>query len=478
MKLDLTQTIVAVSSGLASGRRAIVRVSGPATKSILKCLLSPAADARAGSPPNKVSAFLDNSHACYSRARCYLSLAADASRGRVPQPRSFAVGCYWWPDHRSFTGESSAEIHLIGSLPLVESLVESIVSQGARPAERGEFTLRSFLAGKVDLTQAEAVLGVIEADDEFELQQALAQLGGNISTPVRSLRDNLLELTAHLEAGLDFVEEDIQFISTSELMSQLRQIGDRLEAISLQLESRGSRSRTISVVLVGLPNAGKSSLFNALVGDERAIVSSTAGTTRDAISRQIRLAGLTVELTDTAGMEELQDASPRAMAQTVLAKRLARADAALFCVDLSEPPDRAWIQRQWSALSQKTPTLLVGTKRDAVQLPIDFDMDSSVSTRDAQSLLGLKQRLECFLQESRLKFKSQALHDTMVRCKQSIDLAHAALGRALQLAEEALGEELIAAELRAAIDDLSAVIGEVHTEDILGQIFSRFCIGK
>lgn len=460
MKLDLQRTIVAVASGVAPARRAIVRLSGHATRSI-------------------VSRLIDQE----IHSNTATTLQGSAGLGSISGSwgsRRIDVDILYWPDHRSYTGEPCAELHLLGSLPIVESLVERLVALGATPAQRGEFTLRSFLAGKLDLPQAEAVLGVIEAETDGDLTAALQQLGGNLSKPVRRLRDQLLELTAHLEAGLDFVEEDIEFITPELLTEGLQRIADELATIVEQLRSRGARSRSASVVLVGLPNSGKSSLLNALVGSQRAIVSPNAGTTRDAVTVRVAIDGLMIELTDTAGIEELQEQSPRAIAQDVLQERLQRADVALLCLDLQQPPSEAWLCAQQAGLQSMLPTLLwVGTKAD---LAHDSELAArcalSVSAHDSISIERLKTKLARTLHETRGQLHSDAMHATATRCRGELELAQAAIERALDLVVHAMGEELVATELRIAIDDLSSVIGEVHSEDILGEIFGRFCIGK
>ncbi len=452
---DPQRTIVAVGSGLAPARRAIIRISGNATADLLTRLTGELLPAeRAG---------------CYRRA---------AELGW--ENRRIELTVLYWPDHRSYTGEPCAELHLLGALPLVESLTEHIIALGAAPAQRGEFTLRSFLAGKLDLPQAEAVLGVIEADSPQQLSEALQQLGGNLSQPVRKLRDQVLELTAHLEAGLDFVEEDIEFISTEQLTREVTHIAAQLERISQQLHSRSSRSRTASVVLVGLPNSGKSSLFNALVGSERTIVSPQAGTTRDAVSAALRVGELSIELVDTAGLEELQTTAPRGLAQVVLEERLRQADLALLCVDLNQPPDEQWLIAARARLRSKVANLLlVGTKADLPRIgKLAQECAVVVSPLRPESIDGLRELLAAAIRNANSALHSDALHATAIRCRGSIEPARQALLRAIELAANDGGEELVATELRIAIDELSAVIGEIHSEDILGNIFSRFCIGK
>ncbi len=463
--LDPSRTIVAVSSGLAAARRAIVRISGPSTREILDQLLD---------GPTPTGQLANSAAAVYS---CSVPLGWGARR--------LPVQLYYWPDHRSFTGEPCAELHFLGALPLVEALVEHLLSLGASAAQRGEFTLRSFLAGKIDLTQAEAVLGVIQADTSSQLAQALEQLGGNLSQPVRSLRDQLLELTAHLEAGLDFVEEDIEFITAAALTTQLRAIEAQLCRISSQLESRSHRSRTARVVLVGLPNSGKSSLFNALLGSSRSIVSPQAGTTRDAVAAHVQLGELQIELVDTAGLEELRESSPRGLAQSVLHQRLRQADAAVLCVDLHSfslhnIPAGKWLEQQLVKLRSTIPNvLLVGTKADLPHSATgDFDGGCSLSTQQPATIQRLRAKLQAALRTARQDLQSEALHATAIRCRDALGRAGRSISTALALVADGGQEEFVSAELRLAIDDLGAIIGEVHTEEILGQIFSRFCIGK
>lgn len=472
MRLDLQRTIVAVSSGLAPARRAIVRLSGPETGSILERLVV----AENSVDIERKQRLLSTKFATSAVLPCALGW----------QARTISARVYYWPDQRSFTGERCAEIHLLGSLPVVEALLEHLISLGAALANRGEFTLRSFMAGKIDLPQAEAVLGVIEAEESDQLQWALGQLAGNLSQPVRSLRTHLIELLAHLEAGLDFVEEDIEFITESALHNELASIRDQLTDLSTRLETRGTRTRQPQVVLLGLPNAGKSSLFNALVGRERAIVTAQAGTTRDAIVDSMQSENGLIELVDTAGIEELSEATPRALAQTILQDRLKQADAILLCTDLSEPPATDWFTQQLQNLSRLgIPLLVVGTKLDVVQHASvaggdtsSFRCDARVSCQSPDDIAALRQHIRSLLASSAQEQHSTAMHRTMVRCRTSIDQAIGAIQQAMELLTDGAGEELVASEMRCALDDLSSVIGEVHSDDILGEIFSRFCIGK
>ena len=450
-----------------------MRISGAATGEILRQLTvdcdgaSDEADIRA-----RRARLLAAKRATCQRLPCDLGWGG----------RTVDANVYFWPNARSFTGQPCAELHLIGSPPVVEALIERIVALGANPAERGEFTLRSFLAGKLDLAQAEAVLGVIEADGEEELERALGMLGGNLSRPVGQLRSQLIELLAHLEAGLDFVEEDIEFIGASELLSQLEEIRSKLAEIAQRLTYRTTRSRLPAIVLAGLPNAGKSTLFNALLGMDRAIVTSEAGTTRDSLVATLELAGTRIELVDTAGMEEIRDASPRALAQNAVGQTLADADLVLLCVDLQSPEGFEGVEvlrdhLRTSGLAYR----MVGCKADGLGRPSTsrcVEVDRAVCALQAESVDAFRVWLRREIGRLQGDSHSDAMHRATVRCRTGMERACEAIDRAIELEHARAGEELVATELRCALDDLSAVVGQVHSDDILGEIFSRFCIGK
>ncbi len=461
MKIDLDATIVAHCTGSVPARRAIVRISGQQTTAILKSLIV---------SPSDCEWLSRLTHAEYRSVQVNLDWPG----------RTLAVGLYFWPDNRCYTGEPSAEIHLIGSIPVVESLVRRLIASGARHADRGEFTLRSFLAGKLDLVQAEAVLGVIESETEEELHVALEQLAGNLSRPVRQMRNDLIELIANLEAGLDFVEEDIEFVSTEAMRAQLASVLVKIDQMLAHLRTRDARSQQPIVALVGLPNAGKSSLFNALVRHDRAIVSEQAGTTRDFVSETLQLQEFSVELVDTAGYESIQGDSPRAAAQLALMRCLMRADIILLCEDSSTEHRSASSYGAISGVASRATVLPVQTKCD---LTPGNNTDPNqgaicVSVLTGMGLDDLRCRLAEALENRQRELQSESMHRTAMRCRQSLDLARQSIVRALGLIDQANQEDLVAAELRIALDELSAIIGEVHSEDILGNIFSRFCIGK
>ncbi|QDS89574.1 tRNA modification GTPase MnmE [Rosistilla ulvae] len=449
------ETIAAIASPPGGAIRGIVRVSGPDTTRILHALC-----ASDGPFPDRAS-----------RIQARLDLGQPL--GEVD------ASILLWPDDRCYTGMPSAEIHLPGAQPILNAALQRLLDHGARMAEPGEFTMRAFLAGRLDLTEAEAVLGVIDADDKRTLDAALRQLSGGLSGPLNQLRTELLNLLAHLEAGLDFVEEDIEFISQHELSTNIQRICQQVEAITDQLTFRSGSTGAPQVVLRGDPNAGKSSLINALASEEIAIVSATAGTTRDCVEQTLDCGGLAVRLIDTAGIEQARDAINQ-QAQALGEQAHQEADLLLVCIDLNQESLRPWqLAPREPGNHSSQPMLFVGTKRDACQrLPdwVDDDwlLTSSLTTfgiDDLRTQIG--QRLQ-----SSDAVESSTVSSTAVRCRETLVQASDALSNAQQVIEHQLGEELVAAELRFALDAIGRVTGVVYTDDILDRIFSEFCIGK
>ncbi len=513
-------TIVAIASPPGGGARGIVRASGPDLRSCLERCFRPEPFVPLDSiyQPTAVSGFL--------------ALAGFAA--------PLVCELYLWPGRQSYTGQPVAELHTLGSPPILEAVVRAVCSAGARPAEAGEFTLRAFLAGRIDLTQAEAVLGVIDATGSAELDAALSQLAGGLAGPLRLLRENLLELLAHLEAGLDFADEDLPFITAEELLRQLGEAAAEVDRLAQRLAFRGEASLQVRVVLVGRPNAGKSSLFNALAGHKGAIVSDQPGTTRDYLTADLELDGVKCQLVDTAGIEEASrdgdlaadDAAAQGMApaqdrsygthgtnatveskaQGMSHEQLRTAHVQVLCLEAgSEEPGagsneqgaaggeqksrvgRACESHQQIAAGEDTPLIIVRTKCDAAPRP------ASLAPRRLSAPCSLLPALRFPLLETsavtgvgigRLKeaIRAAALRaagprtdvvlGTAVRCGESLRLAAASLERARDAVKAGLGEELIVSEIRVALTELGKVAGAVYSDDVLDRIFSRFCIGK
>ena len=404
------------------------------------------------------------------------ALGPVAGRGSLTLPEfATPVACdlFVWPDARSYARQTTVELHLPGSPPIVAAAREAACRAGARPARLGEVTLRAFLAGRIDLTQAEAVLGIVDAADRSQLNAALRQMAGGLAEPLQKLRNDLLDLTAHLEAGLDFVEEPIEFISRQQLLQQIGAARDATAALAAQTAARNDATSLPRIVLIGEPNAGKSSLFNALVGRAGALVSSSAGTTRDYLTARLKLDGVECELVDTAGRDdsETQGSSIAAEAQGFRHEQTREADVRVLCLDAS-CVRTDWEREQLEHVDPRR--LVLFTKLDLAPRQNVVD---GVSVATGQGLDVLRRRLlEQIIATSRAS--TDVVAATAVRCRDSLHRAATALDAAWNLVESRGGEELIAVELRSALDELGQIVGTVYTDDILDRIFSRFCIGK
>jgi tRNA modification GTPase len=383
--------------------------------------------------------------------------------------RPLPVAVSLWPGDRTYTGQPLAEIHASGSPPLLGLILSACLRRGARLAEPGEFTLRAFLSGRIDLTQSEAVLGVIDATTPAQLDEALRQLAGGLASPIRALRDRLADVLAHLEANLDFAEEpDVDPLGAEALANSLDEAAAEVRALAGRLRGRDRPQGRPRVVLVGPPNAGKSRLFNALLGLDRAIVSPIAGTTRDYLEALCDCDGLLVTLVDTAGLEDA--AGPiETHAQAARENQSFLADLLLYCLACdSDSIEEAGTQAD-------RPRLLVWTKTDISTAPIPSGgMPTSAST--GQGLGALRQAIAGTLRSTSIEGNIPA--GTAARCGESLARA----GQSLEAAAESLrlgeGDELVAVDLRQALDDLGRIVGAIVTDDLLDRIFHRFCIGK
>ena len=459
MNLQFDDTIVALASAPGAGAAGLIRISG---REILPCL-SACFDAETDWQQS-------------TRSQRYPgTLLLAGSETRLPG------ALYYWPTSRSFTGQPLAEFHTVSSPPLLEAAIEQIASHGARMARPGEFTLRAFLAGRVDLMQAEAVLGVIDAHDHEELNLALSQLAGGVSTRIGRARIELLELLAELEAGLDFVEEDIEFIDRVTLVTRLEGIREFCEQLYADSAQRMESTGSLSLVLAGLPNAGKSTLYNALVGDaEAALVSDIAGTTRDYLVTPLNWKGQNIHLIDTAGLETGAHAIS-VSAQNFRQAQTQQADLVVWCTAADLTPEmRVEDRSQHDQLAAVRNVLTVRTKSDLSPAPVEahsIEADLEISVAEGTGLEALQDQILERLSETH-RGGRHLIGSTASRCRESLRAAGESLGAAEEAAELQLGEELVAIEIREALQHLGQIVGQVYTDDILDRIFSKFCIGK
>lgn len=460
MLADTDETIVAIASSHdVGGPRGIVRISGLGTVELIQRFFQPSGDRK------------------LKEVR-----AATRIEGSIRMANWGPVPCdlMLWPSRRSYTQQPTAELHTMGALPLLNRLVNLACEHGARLARPGEFTLRSFLSGRLDLAQAEAVLGVIDATNDREMHVALTQLAGGLSKPLTQLRDVILNLVADLEAGLDFVDEDIEFISQDRVLAELASGSDIIDATLKKIQTRSIGGQLPRVVLRGEPNVGKSSIWNALVDDGNAIVNATAGTTRDYLVGNVQTAEGHFQLVDTAGMESADDGLRGSM-RLRSDQQAEQADLVLLCIDATRP------RTPWEedVLSTKDDaTIVVMTKcdlanvrpSDAVAVSADrcVHHQDEVSLKQLASLCG-KRLLAAQRGGTQ---ESSVVTNTATRCRESLRLAKECVDRAQGLVRLSAGDELVVSELRTALDELGQVVGVVYNDDVLDRIFSRFCIGK
>lgn len=397
------------------------------------------------------------------------------------------VELLFWPGRRTYTRQPSVEIQCPGTPVILQEVLARITREGIRHALPGEFTLRAFLAGRIDLPRAEAVLGAIDASSALEMKVALRQLAGGLSTPLAAIQDELLDLVARIEAGLDFSEEDISFISRQEILAGTRHLRQRLHALTGQIHDRHISSATPRVVLAGRPNTGKSSLFNALMGragsQTSAIVSPTAGTTRDFVSGPLQWGNFRFQLYDTAGIlcSDYSESRPDSVdARSVAIAEAVRAEAnlVLLCLDQSRPID-SWEQEQLAASRGLPEVLVLVTKCDLPRHPAFPKIEPAICTsvRTDEGIDGALDAIATNLQGESVSEPS-LVATTMDRCASRFQNALDGLDSAMEGIQLGEGEEVIAARLRNVLDELALISGRVFNDDILERIFLRFCIGK
>jgi len=464
-------TIAAVSSAPGPGMRAIVRVSGPKTRDVVEKLFSRDAESAERSAGESRSA--------PQTPRRGYTVPGSLHLSGVHSP--LPADLYFFHAPHSYTGQDLAELHTIGSPPLVERLVADLLNAGARPARPGEFTLRAFLAGKKDLPQAEAVHAVIEAGTDADLTRALAQLAGGVTLPLHALRDDLLNLLADVEAALDFADEDIEFVSKPATLIRIASALAHLANLQRQLDSRTVSGRSIRVALVGVPNAGKSSLFNALVGTPAALVSEEAGTTRDYLTKQLDLGSAAVELIDTAGWQDSSDTIAE-QAQRLGKEQTTHADVILWCDERGEFADadaarlnatgavvlRVLMKTDLASGGRQPPVFLTQQGADALRSPIPSSVVSASGTDALRAAIT-----ECVASLAR-----PSLAPSQSRCRHHVEECVRFLREAHRSVLFDDPAEVVALSLRSALDQLGEMTGTIYTNDLLDRIFSRFCIGK
>ncbi len=480
--ISTEDTIVAIATPLGEGGLGVVRLSGSQSFAIAdrvfqsKQKLSEApthtihhgwitdvgAGLRAG--PNGTIPAVD----VMSGGRGGPPLRTDQSNGFVDE----AVAAVFRAP-RSYTGEDVLEISCHGSPVVLKEVVRLCVQEGARPAQPGEFTQRAYLNGKLDLPQAEAVADLIHAQSSKARAAAAEQLRGQLSVRINGLREQIVDLLAHIEANLDFAEEEIPIIERDKMKTSLdKTILGLDELLSTSVKGRLLRDG-LKVTLAGRPNVGKSSLFNALLAQDRAIVTDVPGTTRDTLEEKMEWDGFPVVLIDTAGLRSTDDAvESEGTARATRAH--ANADVIVFVVDGSVPFTDEDTRVSASLQGKTVVTALNKADRGCV---VKIPSAVATSAKDGRGLSELKSAILASV-VTRAPESEASLVVTNLRHARHLEAARDKLKAAKQSAAERRSEETVALDLRAALEELGEITGEAVTEDVLSAIFRQFCIGK
>lgn len=381
---------------------------------------------------------------------------------------------------KSYTGEETVEISCHGGVLVTQKVLETVLALGIRAAEAGEFTQRAFLNGKLELSQAEAVADLIHAKSSKAVDAAHQQLEGRLGEHIKQFRQQIIDATAMVELELDFGDEDVEFANKQQLKTLLKELNDEIDSLLDTYETGRLVKHGVQTVFVGLPNAGKSTLLNTLVGKDRAIVTDVAGTTRDTIDVDWSYDGLLFTLTDTAGLRTTEDVI-EAEGVKRSKQALQNADLVVYLKDLSqqitssEQEDITKIQQNGGS----TPFILIGTKNDIAANSDDerMDYDVKISALKDEKIQLLKRLMKQRALEGK-KYDDSGLLVTSSRHRDALQKAQDHVTSAINALEQGMTGDFLSIDLRAALQELGAITGEITNEDVLDSIFSRFCIGK
>ena len=369
----------------------------------------------------------------------------------------------------TFTGEETVEVSCHGGVVSTNRILETVLKCGASLAEPGEFTKRAFLNGKIDLSQAEAVADVISSKTDSSLLVAVHQLGGNLSRKINEIREKLIGLCAHLDAQADFPEEDIEEISDGEYERTLKEIDDELKELSASAKTGKILREGVSCAIVGAPNVGKSSLLNGLLGENRAIVTELAGTTRDVIEEYVNIGGIPVKLADTAGIRETEDQIEKIGVERSKTQ-LEDAAVCLFVVDATRPETES---EEVKALIGEKPYLTVVNKCDLADPQVD---GIRVSAKTGEGFDRLKEAIFHLLVAEAPDPGKEMI--TNMRHKEAAIRAEEAVEKAIELHDSGMEKNLSYIYLETAVSALGEITGMSVSQEIVDQIFHRFCLGK
>lgn len=457
-----TDTIAAIATGMSSGGIGIVRISGDQTFDVI----------------DRIFRDKDEQTKRLSQAparRAYYGYIFDGDE-KVDEVLVLTMR-----GPHSYTAEDTVEISCHGGILVVKKILETVIRYGARTAEPGEFTKRAFLNGRIDLAQAEAVADVIQASNEYALKSSVGQLGGSVSRKIRGIREKILYEIAFIESALD----DPEHISLEGYGERLSGILDpvirEVEALLKSADNGRVMREGIRTVILGKPNVGKSSLMNLLLGQERAIVTEIAGTTRDTLEEHMSLSGISLHVIDTAGIRDTEDVVEKIGVERAL-KAAEEGDLIIYVADGSRPLDDS--DRKIIEFIRTRKAIVLINKMD---LPMEADKKElerlsgkrviPVSAKEEQGIEELEQEIKTLFYSGNLTFNDQ-VYITNVRHKEALEHALSSLNLVKNSIEQGMPEDFYSIDLTDAYEELGKIIGEAVEDDVVNEIFSRFCMGK
>jgi tRNA modification GTPase len=450
--LNLDDTIIAIATPPGRGGIGVVRVAGSDSRSI-------------------ASGMLRLNHELEAGRALFGELIEPATRERIDE---VVVTLFAKP--HSYTTDDVVEISAHGSPVVLRHVIELATIAGARLAEPGEFTMRAFLNGRIDLTQAEAVRDLIESQTLYQAKVAAQQLEGALSKRLQPVKKKLVDLIAVMEAGIDFAEDDVSVLPSEEMRQRINAIQEPLEQLRASFAYGKIVHEGLTLAIVGRPNVGKSSLFNRLVERERAIVTATPGTTRDLVTETVAMGGIPVKLIDTAGIRQAHDEA-ESIGIRKSYEALSEADLVLVVMDSTQEISAQ--DRELLATSPNRRTLAVANKADldGRAITIDAFRVFRTSALTGQGVDELRQEILQMI-AGRSGGEQESGFLTNVRHQRLVEEAITNLDAARQAVEREIPHEMIMIDLYGALRPLDAITGETTTDDILNLIFSSFCIGK
>ncbi len=458
-----SDTIAAISTPPGSGGIGVIRMSGPHSLSHLQAIFQ---------PKDKGCSF--DSH------RLYYGHIVHPRKGKILDE----VLAVFMAAPKTYTREDVVEIHCHGNFLVLQAVLELLVSLGVRLADPGEFTKLAFLNGRIDLTRAEAVIDILSARTRKGMDLAMGQLGGTLYQRVDTIRSSLVRMRAVVEVAIDFPDEDVEIVDHSALSSEVTdEVIAPLEHLLRQAEEGRIFREGISVVIVGLPNVGKSSLLNTLLQEERALVTAIPGTTRDTIEEYLDIQGVPVRIVDTAGIRQ-GAGEVEEMGIQRARKQIDLADLVLFMLDAQRGVGED--DQQLFATVRHKPLLLVANKIDLADQ--ELDIASLGSSKEAHALLQISAKQQRGIEELKQAIFTTVTGDRTqweeegcapnIRHKDALQRANDAAVRLKQGLREGMTSDLLAIDLQDCLDQLNAIVGITTTEDVLDVIFEQFCLGK